>query len=487
MRGLSKLIQDLRNQGYEATIGLEVHVQLNTESKIFASDPNLSDSEPNTDIGVITLGHPGTLPVLNKRVLEKAILMGLACGSSITRENHFARKSYFYPDLPKGYQTTQDKTPICMGGHVELVEEYLLQEAVSLHHIHMEEDAGKSIHDEGHDTWIDLNRAGSPLIEIVTNPSILGPNEAAIFLQEVRRIVRFLGISEANMEKGEFRCDANISIKPLGIEQLGRKVEIKNMNSFNHVRKAISFEIERQLDLALNDGIIEEETRTFDPNTGKTSGMRFKETMNDYRYFPCPDLPPVILDDELLEELKSRSQKVPAYYRRRFSHDYQLSDYDIQLLVEEKEISEAFLWLCEKGVNPKKTANWINGPYKGFLNESGQDFSDISQMQLFDLLKLLESGKLMSASVKKDLLPVLVKSDREVQILAKELNLLLSEDNSSLESVVESVLLSLPQEVASYKRGKKKLFGLFMGEVMKKSRGKANPKDVKSMLIEQLK
>ena len=240
MLDLSKLIQDLRKQGYEATIGLEVHVQLNTQSKIFTSDPNLSDSEPNTDIGIISLGHPSTLPVLNKEVLEKAILMGLACGSSITRENHFARKSCSYPDLPKGYQTTQDKTPICVGGQVDIQGEGLLQDHVSLHHIHMEEDAGKSIHDEGHDTWIDLNRASSLLIEIVTNSSILGPVEPAIFLQEVRRIVRFPGIS-----------NANISIKKIEADQLGRKVEIKNINSFNHVRRAIAFEIERQLKLEL--------------------------------------------------------------------------------------------------------------------------------------------------------------------------------------------------------------------------------------------
>ncbi len=487
MPDLSKLIQDLREKGFEATIGLEVHVQLNTQSKIFAGDPNLSDSEPNTDIGVISLGHPGTLPVLNKEVLEKAILMGLACGSSITRDNHFARKSYFYPDLPKGYQTTQDKTPICVGGNVEILGDNLLQDTVSLHHIHMEEDAGKSIHDEGHDTWIDLNRAGSPLIEIVTNPSILGPDEAAIFLQEIRRMVRFLGISEANMEKGELRCDANISIKPIGSETLGRKVEIKNMNSFNHVRRAISFEIERQLALVLQEEVIEEETRTFDPATGKTSGMRFKETMNDYRYFPCPDLPPMLVEDSYLEKLKAQSPKTPAYYRERFAKEYQLSDYDVQLLADDKETAEYFLALCEERVNPKKAANWINGPYKGFINEIDEAITAVSLSQMTDLLRLMESGKLMAAAAQRDLLPVLAKSDKEVETLAKELNLLVSEDSGELESIVDEVLLSLPVEVESFKKGKKKLMGLFMGEVMKKSRGKANPKEVQSVLNSKLK
>ena len=483
---LSKLIHDLRNQGYEATIGLEVHVQLNTQSKIFASDPNLPESDPNTHVGVITLSHPGTLPVLNKNVLEKAILMGLACNCSITEENHFARKSYFYPDLPKGYQTTQDKTPICVGGAVELVGKDLLQESVSLHHIHMEEDAGKSIHDEGHDTWIDLNRAGSPLIEIVTNPAIKGPNEAANFLQEVRRIVRFLGISEANMEKGEFRCDANISIKPIERDALGRKVEIKNMNSFNHVRRAIAFEIERQFKLDTAGEEVLEETRTFDPNTGETSSMRFKETMNDYRYFPCPDLPPMVIERLFLEELKASAPKIPSYYRDVFSREYQLTDYDVQLLVEEKETADYFLALCQKGVNPKKAANWINGPFKGFLNDSEANLNDVAIDQMADLLTLMQEGKLMPAAVQRDLLPVLILSNKSVEDLAKELNLLASNDSAELEGIVSEVLLSLPKEVEAFKKGKKKLMGLFMGEVMKRSRGKANPKEVQKVLNQKL-
>ena len=363
----------------------------------------------------------------------------------------------------------------------------MLQESISLHHIHVEEDAGKSVHDEEHDTWIDLNRAGSPLIEIVTNPAIKGPNEASIFLQEVRRIVRFLGISEANMEKGELRCDANISIKPINQEELGRKVEIKNMNSFNHVRRAISFEIERQHGLELKGELIEEETRTFDPNTGKTSSMRFKETMNDYRYFPCPDLPPVLLEDEYLNELKASSPKIPAYYRTRFGQDYGLKDYDVQLLVEEKETAHYFLTLCEHGVNPKKASNWFNGPLKGFLNDKKASLKDVEVNQMIDLLKLMEEGKLMSAVVQRDLLPALIESKKSVNTLAEELNLLAEDDSSALEGIVSEVLLSLTNEVEAYRKGKKKLMGLFIGKVMKRSRGKANPKEVQILLNQKLK
>ena len=486
---MAEINQKLIEKGYKAVIGLEVHVQLNTASKIFSSDPNTSDPEPNKNISVISLGHPGTLPVLNEAVVEKAVFMGLACDCQITRENHFARKSYFYPDLPKGYQTTQDKTPICTGGSVELFGKGFSQSNVPLHHIHLEEDAGKSIHDEGPSTLIDLNRAGAPLIEIVTEPAINGPDEAAAFLQEIRRIVRYLGISEANMEKGEFRCDANISIMPLVAKKLGNKVEVKNMNSFNHVRRAISFELQRQLDRTLKGENIKVETRAFNPESGTTSGMRFKETMNDYRYFPCPDLPPVIIEQSFLNELKDKMKETPAMLRHIFSIQYQLSDYDVSLLTEERETALYFQSLCEWIKDKKGAANWVNGPIRNLMNESGKSISQlyISVEQLAELINLVNEGKLNTNVASRQLLPLMMDSDLSALALSKAHDLLSVDDGDELETLVEEVLLSLPDEVSAFKKGKKKLMGLFMGEIMKKSSRKAAPRQVQQILNKKLK
>lgn len=485
---MNKAITKLTDVGFQAVIGLEVHVQLNTASKIFSSDPNTSDARPNENISVISLGHPGTLPVLNEKVVEKAVLMGLACGCEITRVNHFARKSYFYPDSPKGYQTTQDKTPICVGGEVELFGTDFLQTKVELHHIHMEDDAGKSIHDAGDATLIDLNRAGSPLIEMVTEPCIKGPDEAAAFLQEVRRIVRYLGISEANMEKGEFRCDANISIMPIGAKELGNKVEIKNMNSFANVRRAITFELGRQLALNQSDEAVIVETRTFDPNTGITASMRLKETMNDYRYFPCPDLSPLIITDDYLTDRKTEMEPTPKQMREVFASRYQLSDYDVSLLTEEKETALYFQTLCELVDSPKSAANWINGAIKGLLNELNLsiDALGITPTRLAELIGLVDSGKVNANVGSQRILPKMVASKLSALEIAEKEDLLSNEDSNTLDTLVSEVLLSLPKEVEAFKNGKKKLMGLFMGEVMKKSSGKANPKAIQEKLKEQL-
>lgn len=484
-----EILQKLDQAGFEATIGLEIHVQLNTESKIFSSDSNLETEEPNTHVSVISLGHPGTLPVLNEAAVKKAVLMGLACGSEITRHNYFDRKSYFYPDLPKGYQTTQDKTPICVGGRIPLFGEGLGQEFVALHHIHMEEDAGKSIHDDGPSTMIDLNRAGTPLIEMVTDPTIMGPDEAAACLQEIRRMVRYLGIGDANMEKGEMRCDTNISIKKKGDTQLGAKVEIKNMNSFNNVRKAAIYELERQLDLIQKGEEIVVETRTFNPDEGKTYGMRFKETMNDYRYFPCPDLPPLQLEESFIEELLPLAAMQPATFRQKFAKEYQLSDYDLGILTEEKETALYFDALCEQVKDAKSAANWLNGPIRAILNESNQSLQNfgLSSERLAGLIDLVDSGKVVYKTAVQQLLPELLKGEESAGKLAERLNLLVVKDSGELQAIIQDVLVSLPAEVDAFKKGKKKLMGLFMGEVMKRSRGKASPKDVQEELNKALK
>lgn len=485
---MNKAITKLTEAGFQAVVGLEVHVQLNTASKIFSSDPNTSDAAPNENISVISLAHPGTLPVLNEKVVEKAVLMGLACCCQITRVNHFARKSYFYPDSPKGYQTTQDKTPICVGGEVALFGSDLLQGKVALHHIHMEDDAGKSIHDEDDSTLIDLNRAGSPLIEIVTEPCIKGPDEAAAFLQEVRRIVRYIGISEANMEKGEFRCDANISIMPIGSEVLGNKVEIKNMNSFGNVRKAITFELGRQLALQQSNETIAVETRTFDPSTGTTASMRLKETMNDYRYFPCPDLSPLIIEEDYLAARRAEMKPTPQQMRTLFATEYQLSDYDISLLTEEKETALYFKTLCELVDSSKSAANWINGAVKGLLNELnlGIESFGIAPERLAELISLVDSDRVNANVAAQRILPEMAKSKRGALEIAQGEDLLTNADSDTLDALINEVLLSLPKEVEAFKNGKKKLMGLFMGEVMKKSRGKANPQAIQEKLRAQL-
>lgn len=485
---MSDIKELLKSAGYQATIGLEVHVQLNTESKLFAPDSNGFTEQPNTHISPITMGHPGTLPMLNEAVLRKAIMMGLACGCEITQENHFARKNYFYPDLPKGYQITQDKTPICMGGKVALVGDGLSKDYAALHHIHLEEDAGKSIHDEGTDTLIDLNRAGTPLIEIVTEPAMEEAAEAAAMLQEIRRVVRYLDISGGNMENGELRCDANISVKPIGNQVLGNKVEIKNMNSISNVRKAIDFEIRRQLECIKNQQEILVETRTFDAGNGQTYGMRFKETMNDYRYFPDPDLAPVEIEDAYLAEIKESLPALPAQLRAKFTEEYQLNDYDVTLLTEEKETAFFFDALCECTDNYKAAANWMNGPLKGLLNDKGIGIEDsgISPERLAGLIKLVNENQLSFSIASQRVLPVLVDTEESAMAIATRLNLLMVGNEDELSGLVKDVLVSLPDKVAAFKKGKKGLMGLFMGEVMKKSKGKADPKKLQQLLQKAL-
>jgi len=362
------------------------------------------------------------------------------------------------------------------------------QPSVELHHIHMEEDAGKSIHDEGDSTLIDLNRAGSPLIEIVTEPSIKGPDEAAAFLQEVRRIVRFLGISEANMEKGELRCDANISVMPIGANELGNKVEVKNMNSFSNVRKAIVHELGRQLKMAQADQFIDIETRTFDPNSGTTASMRFKETMNDYRYFPCPDLPPLIIEEIYLEGLRTKIATTPRQFRHVFQSEYQLSDYDVALLTEEKETALYFQSLCELVSNKKAAANWLNGAVKGLLNDMNTtiDQLNVSVERMAELIVLVEEGRLNNSVATHTVLPAMLGNDSSALHIAESQNLLSVDNTEELEGLVNEVLLSLPKEVEAFKQGKKKLMGLFMGQVMKKSQGKADAKQVQVILNKKL-
>ena len=483
------LNQEIRDK-YTVVIGLEVHAQLLTKSKMFAADPLGYGNQPNTDISVITLAHPGTLPKVNKRAVEFAIRMGIACRSEISRYNIFDRKNYFYPDSPKGYQVTQDKTPVCIGGYIEIKTKEGGDKRVQLNRVHMEEDAGKSIHLEGEaDTLVDFNRAGTPLIEIVTEPELRSSEEAFVFLQEVRRLVRYLDICDGNMEEGSFRCDANISVMLKDAKEYGKKVEVKNMNSFRNVQRAIDHEVERQI-MAVEAGeTIHSETRTFDANTGLTASMRTKEELNDYRYFPEPDLCPLVVTEEWLSSIEKAMPALPWELLDRFVKDYGLSVYDAQNLIDNKAIALYFEELCGKTKNYKAAANWMMGPVKGYLNELTLEISrfPLRPAQIAALIELVDSNKVSSTVATQKIFPLLVQQpDKNPLAIAEAENLIQESNQDNILPVIEEVMAAWPAKVKEYRNGKKNLIGLFMGEVMKKSQGKADPKITNQLLREIL-
>jgi aspartyl-tRNA(Asn)/glutamyl-tRNA(Gln) amidotransferase subunit B len=475
---------------YELVVGLEVHAQLLTASKMYNSDSTEYGNMPNTNISVITLGHPGTLPKVNKKAVEFAIKMGLACNSEITRRNIFARKNYFYPDLPKGYQLTQDKGPICVGGIVPIVLASGEKKNIALTRIHMEEDAGKSIHLAGEvDTLVDFNRAGVPLIEIVSEPDMRSSEEAYNFLVEIKKLVRYLDICDGNMEEGSLRCDANVSVRLNGDTEFGKKVEVKNMNSFRNVARAIEHEFERQIEMLEGGETILSETRTFDATTGTTSGMRTKEDMNDYRYFPEPDLSPVVVSEEWLNSIRVTMPSLPGVLYDRFVNEYGLPEYDAGVLTDTKEIALYFEELCKETDNYKAASNWVMGPVKSYLNEltlSIQEFP-INTKQLAELITLVDEGKVSFSVASQKIYPELLKDNSKSGLqIAQELNLIQESDEGSLKPIVEKVLAENTAKVAEYKSGKKGLMGMFMGQVMKQSKGKADPKVASRILAELL-
>ncbi|MFY0598449.1 MAG: Asp-tRNA(Asn)/Glu-tRNA(Gln) amidotransferase subunit GatB [Cyclobacteriaceae bacterium] len=480
--------EELRSK-YQVVIGLEVHAQLMTESKIFSGDGNAFGSTPNTNISAVSLGHPGVMPKLNKKAVELAIRMGLACDCDITRFGYFDRKNYFYPDLPKGYQMTQDKTPICVGGTV-LIEESNGQDSVKLNRIHLEEDAGKSIHVDGlPDSLIDLNRAGVPLIEIVTEPEIYSSEAAGAFLTAVRRKVRYLNVCDGNMEQGSMRCDANVSVRIKGETKLGKKVEVKNMNSIKNVIKAIDHEVDRQISL-IEDGVeIFSETRTFNPDKGTTSGMRAKEELNDYRYFPEPDLSPLRVSEEWLQEIKDNMPELPAQMRERFKTQYGLKEYDAAVLTDQKDLAYLFDGLCQETKNYKAAANWLMGPVKSHINEHGITFGDlpIKSIRIANIIALIDDGKVSFTAASKQLLPYLFEHPEENALHAAELlGIIQNSDSGNIQSIIDEVLLSNQSKVKEYKNGKKGLVGMFMGEVMKKTKGSVDPKIASKLLKDSL-
>ena len=478
---------------YDIVIGLEIHCQLETESKIFASDSNKFGGDPNTHIGVITLAHPGVLPKLNKKAVEYAIKLGLAFNCEINKFNFFDRKNYFYPDLPKGYQVSQDKSPICLGGEVNFKikrGKTFSDHSVKIHHIHMEEDAGKSIHDLNPNyTCLDYNRAGTPLLEMVSEPCITSPEEAAAYLNEVRKMVRYLGISDGNMEEGSLRADLNVSLKPAGSETLGTKVEIKNMNSIRNLQKAAEYEIERQAEMLRKGETIIQETRSFDPETGKTLGMRVKETMNDYRYFPEPDLAPIVITEEELSEAKAKMPKLPGELFEIFSKEMGILEEHAYLLTEEKALSDYFLETCGFTKNYRSVSNWLLSNIKGYLNENNLEIADfeIKPKKLAELISLIDDGTLSNTAAQTLMNVLISQPNGDILALAKSNNLVQTQDTGALNSWADEVINENGAKVDEYKKGKKGLMGFFVGEVMKKSKGSADPKIVNSLLSEKLK
>ncbi len=478
----------MESSKYETVIGLEVHAQLSTQTKLFSGDPIYFGANPNTQVSPIVLGHPGTLPKTNAKVIDLAIKLGLACNCEIVQKNYFARKNYFYPDLPKGYQISQHTTPICKGGNV-LIEVNEQAKNVILNRIHIEEDAGKSIHDIYDDrTCIDLNRAGTPLLEIVTEPCLHSSEEAFEYVTILRKLVRWLNVCDGNMEEGSLRCDANISIRLKGESKLGTKVEIKNLNSIRNIKKAIDAEVKRMTMMLENGETITQQTRTYDVITDTTLPIRDKEDANDYRYFADPDLTPFNLSKEYIDKIKNELPALPNELINEFKQNFSLTHYDAQQLCEEKLIADFFIKASKKITNYKALANFILGPIKQYLNENNFTINaiDLNTNYLSELIQMIDEGKLNFSVASTKILPIIIQENKSPFEIATSQNLLQVSEGNELEQWVDEVLAKMPEKVAEYKKGKKGLLGLFVGEVKKMSKGKADPKKVTHILEQKL-
>lgn len=475
---------------YEVVVGLEVHAQMLTKSKAYSSDINEYGAMPNTNVSVISLGHPGTLPVMNKKTIEFAIKLGLACGSTIAENQYFARKNYFYPDLPKGYQITQDKTPICTGGKIEIKLEDGSTKTIGLTRIHMEEDAGKSIHDvDVYDTLVDLNRAGVPLLEMVSEPDIRSSQEAYAYLTEVRKLLRYLDICDGNMEEGSMRCDANVSVRKVGVEEFGTKVEVKNMNSIRNVQRAIEFEINRQIEVLETGGVLTQETRSFDALKGITISMRSKEAANDYRYFPEPDLQPLLVTQSQIAAIKAEMPALPKELFDKYTQQFGLSEYDAYILTDTKSIALFFEEIVAFTKNYKAAANLMMGEVKSYLNQQGLEISEfpLSAQRLAELIDLIDAGKVSNSIASQRIFPEMLSNPEEAPLaIATRLNLIQESNEDALKDYIRQVIANNPSEVARYAAGEKQLVGFFMGQLMKVSQGKADPKQANQLMRNML-
>ncbi len=474
---------------YEAVIGLEVHTQLLTKSKLFCGDSTVFGNPPNTNVSPVSLAHPGTLPVMNKKAIDYAISLGLAFNCDIVHNNYFARKNYFYPDLPKGYQVSQHTTPICKNGYVS-INTGDIQRNILLNRIHLEEDAGKSIHDADENfTCIDLNRAGVPLLEIVSEPDMYSSEEAFAYVTEIRKTVRYLQICDGNMEEGSMRCDANVSIRLKGEKTLGTKVEVKNLNSIKNVKKAIEFEIDRLIALSESKHEIRQETRSFDAANGTTFSLRNKEEANDYRYFPEPDLAPFYITEEKINSIKKSLPELPAVFEKKFIEQYSLPSSDAKVICDERETAVFFQNLISHTKNYKAAANWLLGPIKSYLNENnlGIESFPCELKSMAKLIDLIDEGSVSFGVAASKIFPVLIQSPGlDPYQIAKDLNILQEKNDDRLNTWVDEVLSKMPDKISDYKKGKKNLIGLFAGEVKKISKGKADMQAVNKILTQKL-
>lgn len=475
---------------YETVVGLEIHVQLNTLSKAYCSDSTKYGAAPNTNISPISLGHPGTLPVSNTKVIEYAVRLGLALNCSIRERNEYARKNYFYADLPKGYQITQDKTPICNGGFINITDKDGNPKKIELTRIHMEEDAGKSIHDiDPFDSLIDLNRAGVPLLEIVSEPVLRSGEEAYSFVTEVRKLVRYLDICDGNMEEGSMRCDANISVRPKGSTELKNRVEVKNMNSIRNVQKAIELEAKRQIEVYEKGGEVDQETRNYNAAKNETTILRSKEDAHDYRYFPEPDLSPVLVLKDYIDSVHSELPALPDELYSKYTKEFGLSDYDARNLTDSKGIALYYEEVCAHTNEYKMAANILMGAVKSYLNEKAISINEFTlpTTRIAEMIQLINDGKISSSKASQDLFPLMISSpSKNVFELAEQNNLIQESDSDALLELVQKAICMFPEKVEAYKAGNKNLLGLFMGQVMKLSKGKADPKIANQLIRKEL-
>ncbi len=474
---------------WETVIGLEIHAQLATRSKIFSAAATAYGAAPNTQASLVDLGYPGVLPVLNGEAVTMAVRFGLATGATIARRSVFARKNYFYPDLPKGYQISQYERPVVEDGSLEILLDDGTRKTIGITRAHLEEDAGKSLHEDFHGlSGIDLNRAGTPLLEIVSEPDLRSAKEAVAYMKKIHTLVRYLGICDGNMQEGSFRCDANVSVRPKGQAEFGTRAEIKNLNSFRFVERAINYEIERQIDVIASGGKVVQETRLYDSDRGETRSMRSKEEANDYRYFPDPDLLPLAIGDDLIESVRAALPELPDEKSARFVRDFGLSEYDAGVLTASREMAGYYETVVARlGGQPKLAANWVMGELSSALNKDSLDVTEsrVGADALAGLLARIVDDTI-SGKIAKDVFEAMWNEGRDADTIIEAKGLKQITDTSAIERAIDEVVAKNPQQLAEYRSGKDKLFGFFVGQVMKATQGKANPAQLNELLKRKL-